>query len=389
MRVAYILNDTSANNGANKAFIPLLKGMMSKGVIPLIVVPNKNGLYEQFIADGIDTIALTYRPNSYTYTATLKDKILFLPRMIVRWIIGKKSVGKLKDILKDKAIDLVHTNTSTIDIGQRAAHEVGIPHVFHFREYASAIGHRYFPSRESFMNSIIKNGDYSICITNGVQQFVGLAGNDKSVVIYDGVTDKETSMPDSDNRSYLLFAGRIEYNKGLDIILNAYGACLKEIDKNQLPQLKVAGFIKPSPYYFNCLNIINRLGLADKIEILGERSDLKNLMTNAKALIIASRFEGFGLCMPEAMMCGCLCIGYDNTGTKEQFDNGEKLFDSPIGIRFHSVEELASIILDIAHNGIDKYDEYRENAFAAVNRLYTYSNNTDSVYRCYESILHK
>ena len=45
-------------------------------------------------------------------------------------------------------------------------------------------------------------------------------------------------------------------------------------------------------------------------------------MSKALALFVPSSFEGFGFITVEAMFCGCLVIGRNTGGTKEQFDNG-------------------------------------------------------------------
>lgn len=57
-------------------------------------------------------------------------------------------------------------------------------------------------------------------------------------------------------------------------------------------------------------------------------------MSKAQALIVASRFEGFGFITTEAMWNDCLVIGKNIAGTKEQFDNGVAETGHEIGLRF-------------------------------------------------------
>ena len=66
-------------------------------------------------------------------------------------------------------------------------------------------------------------------------------------------------------------------------------------------------------------------------------------MRQAKAIIIPSHNEGFGRCMPEAMFNGCLCIGHDTGGTKEQMDNGTEATGEDIALRYQTEDQLTDI----------------------------------------------
>lgn len=64
------------------------------------------------------------------------------------------------------------------------------------------------------------------------------------------------------------------------------------------------------------------MNIASQVVFLGMRKDIYSLMKDAMALIVPSYWEGFGFITTEAMFNGCLVIGRNTSGTKEQFDNG-------------------------------------------------------------------
>ncbi|MBR3918769.1 MAG: glycosyltransferase, partial [Clostridia bacterium] len=99
--------------------------------------------------------------------------------------------------------------------------------------------------------------------------------------------------------------------------------------------------------------------------------------------------EGFGLITAEAMFNKCLVVGNNNTGTKEQFDNGVEITGQEIGLRFNTSEELSDIMFNISSNGRNFYGHLIENAHRTVNQLYTVSNNGMAVYNYYKSIINK
>ena len=60
------------------------------------------------------------------------------------------------------------------------------------------------------------------------------------------------------------------------------------------------------------------------------------------ALVVSSPSEGFGFITVEAMLNGCLVIGRNTAGTKEQFDNGLNKYGQDIALRFDDSNQLLS-----------------------------------------------
>ncbi len=54
-----------------------------------------------------------------------------------------------------------------------------------------------------------------------------------------------------------------------------------------------------------------RLGLSDKVEFTGYRSDIREILANAEIYILSSRLEGLPMVILEAMSQGVACISYD------------------------------------------------------------------------------
>ena len=392
MRIAYILSATNPNGGATKAFLSLLQGLTKKGIEPLIVCPDKNGIYNDFITMGIPTLALPYRPATYPYFRTIKERLLFAPRTIARQWLNRKAVKNLAQWLKDQNVDMIHTNVGIVDIGFKASRALDIPHIYHIREYADKdFGMHYFPNKRFFQKQLNDVHSYSICITKDIQNYHGENGKETSQVIYDGVHHKIVTFTKEEDKNYILYAGRIEYTKGLDLLLEAYAKAIKECKKDNFPKLKVAGFVQQQLFYEKLKHYIEIEKISEKVQWMGEVIDLKDYMRHAKALIIPSRSEGFGLCMPEAMFEGCLCVGHNTGGTKEQLDNGLKLKGKEIALRYNTTNELAGILKALYDGTIKKEetDSMTADAFDVVNKLYSTEANVENVFNFYNKILCK
>lgn len=374
MKVAYILHDTDASGGAYKSFLPMLYALMKNGVEPLVIVPNSNGLTRDLENKGIPTLVLNYRLNTYPYENGMKDYLLWLPRLIARRIVNTVASRQLAKLLN--GFDLVHSNSSVIDIGARAARLAGIPHIYHFREYSGLKDLRYYPSRKWFYKTVTN----AICITQGVQEDHHLTNNTE--VIYDCIFNEPIKIQKSEIRDqdYIFFAGRLEKNKGIEDLLEAYA------QSNQTFPLWVAGTALDDAYRKKLENKTEQLNIQSKVHFLGNRNDVLELMTDARATIVPSYSEGFGRILPESMFMKCLTIGRNTTGTKEQYDNGLRLTGAEIGLRFSTNQELTERLNEVFRSTSKQWDDYRGRAYTTVSSLYTDKACSEAVINFYNKI---
>jgi len=385
MKVAYVLNSTDPLGGATKAFMSYLRQIMPLGVTPLVVVPDHKGIYQDLTEAGIITHVLNYRPQTYPKWNTVKNLILFFPRTIARIIANRYAAHKLVTILCNFHANLVHTNVSVINIGFIAAMKMGIPHLYHIREYGDKdFGLHYLPCKRVFLKQLSADKSYSVCITKDIQKHHHQDRNARSQVIYDSIREQVHQLSHSSLGTYFLYAGRIQYTKGLDILLRAYHTYLQSSSSKL--HLYVAGDKAEQKYYQSMVDFTVRNNIQPYVHFLGGRSDIEALMQQAKALIIPSRYEGFGLCMPEAMFCGCLVIGHNTAGTKEQLDNGRELEGNEIALRFENEEQLANILLHTDSMTQEDIETYTTRAFHVVNQLYTTEVCAKKLYQYYKDI---
>lgn len=385
MTVVYILNSTYPFGGSFKSFMSMLEGLMEHEVNPIVVVPDEDGIYKVLQEKNIKTVVTCFRPNTYPHRSTLKDLIWFIPKLIARRIVNRRAVSYLVKTLQNKQIDLVHTNVSVIDIGLRLARKIGVSHVFHIREYGDLDFHEiYYPTFSAF-HLILKEKSYSICITKHIQEHHGLVNNPKSIVVYNGIDVPTIDVTSLSKEGYFLFAGRIDASKGLHVLLKAYADYI--LHSSVKRQLLIAGDLDKIAYYDHLQQIIKEHNLSSQVKFLGGRKDIYQLMQRAAAIVIPSRFEGFGRCMAEAMMNGCLVIGHNTAGLKEQFDNGLDFSGREIGLRYMTVPELSMRLLQVDKMTNEEMQQYTMNAYATAHALYPSSVNVERIYQFYNQII--
>jgi glycosyltransferase involved in cell wall biosynthesis len=388
MRILYIASSGAPSGlyGGSVALLNLIKGVLKNSRNDIaIVLPNKGRL-----SDMLEKMEIKcYYTFRYTLTIgftinngkTIVENFLRFVMMIYRrWRVKRE----LYSIIEDFKPHIIHTNVGPLDIANKVAEEKRIPHVWHIREYQDIdFNWMFFPSKKYYYRNIHSENNYLIAITKGIYEHFNMRKRDR--IIYDGVFDRKENVIfcPIKKKDYFLFVGSISEAKGVKFLIRAY---LKYIKKGGKFRLLIAG--DGSKQYKNsCLDIIEKNCLTNKVLFLGFQSNVYDLMKKSTALIVPSKFEGFGFITAEAMYNKCLVIGRNTGGTKEQFDNGIKLLNSEIGIRFNNEEELTSSLCDIERKGISQYEQMIENAFFVANELYNNQKYSELVLDYYQWIL--
>ena len=389
MKILYVISSTTPFGGASKSFLTLVRYMQRMGVTPLVIVPDENGLCADLKESGIEYRVAFFRWGVSPPVDTVKDKLLFIPRIFGRLYANWKGTRQVCSIARTFEPDIIHTNVSVINIGYRAARKLHIPHVWHLREYGDLDFHwHYLPSRRHFIHALHKSGSYSICITHALAAYNGLLNSAQSRVIYNGIVPSVESAPQNtslEREPFFLFAGHIEPAKGVYEMIRAYAACVNQMSTRH--SLWIAGKVTVPDYFCEIQKLIREAHLENDIVFLGELSNLSEYMQKAKSVIIPSHSEAFGRVMPEAMYNNALVIAHDKAGSKEQLDNGLQLTGKEIGLRYADEEELSRLMLQVAKEGLHPYADMIARAQRTVCELYSNDQYTKNVLSFYKYIV--
>ncbi|MBR0310680.1 MAG: glycosyltransferase [Paludibacteraceae bacterium] len=389
MRVIYVLSSTQLSGGSTKSFLNLVVRLRDAGVEPLVIVRDGGGVCARLKEIGIAYRVLSFRLGFYPPTDSLKDILLFAPRLIGRLYVNQRATRLLCAIARRFGADLIHSNVGVVTIGYDASRRMRLPHVWHIREYGDKyFDMHYYPTRRSHLRALQQPLSYSICISRDIAAYNGLTGCSQSRVIYNGIVEEAKSGDQAPiaKENFFLFVGRIERGKGILELIEAYKQSLPRM--SQFHRLLLAGKAEDQKYY-NQLTDSLALLPADSVVLLGEIADVGDYMRRAKAVVVSSELEGFGRVMPEAMSVNTLVIARDAAGSKEQFDNGLKLTGEEIGLRYSTREELADRIVQVASTPQEYYSDMLSRAYRTVYELYSNEQNATKVLAFYKDILNQ
>ena len=233
--------------------------------------------------------------------------------------INQILVEKLYNLIKDKNIDIIHTNTSVVDFGYRLSKIMNIPHVWHIREFGEKDFNMYpLCSYREYYKKIADNNNL-ICISKEVmKKFVDKVPSSSLNLIYNGVSKKNLNSNkkynlDKNQKIICLQSGMISKTKGQDITIKAIE---KLVNEGYDIELLIAG---NGDVKNLGINIENKQWL----KILGQVDNLPEIRKNVDIEIVSSKLEAFGRVTVEAMMGGIVVVGSNSGGTKELIKNKE------------------------------------------------------------------
>jgi len=144
------------------------------------------------------------------------------------------------------------------------------------------------------------------------------SNDERFVVINNGVNTKAFSfvkrpvIPKS-----LIMVSRFVSSKDQETVIRA----MKQIDIDA-----VLRFVGDGENRVNCENLAKALGVADRIQFLGSRSDIAELIAESYIGIQSSNWEGFGLTAVEMMACGKPVLASNVDGLKQIVEGAGVVF---------------------------------------------------------------
>jgi len=155
----------------------------------------------------------------------------------------------------------------------------------------------------------------------------------------------------------LLFAGRLEHVKGVDVLLKAFSLLPPPIT------LWVAGTGSRRALFER---LASDLRVSERVQFLGFRSDVQQLMLEADCLVLPSRWEGLPMVMLEAMAVGTPVVATAVGGIPEVIENGVTGWLAPP----EDPIALAQVLSEALENG-EKRQQICESARARIMDSYS------------------
>jgi len=286
------------------------------------------------------------------------------------WLVATAGIG-LKHIFRRPLIATIHST----ETGRRDGIHMDYERLIHETEH--------WLTYEAW--KVICCSNYMV---SHVKWAFGLPG-DKLVMIPNGVNPQEYANSKTIDLSrfrgrfalpeerIVLFVGRLVYEKGIQVLVNAIPKILERINAKIL--VVGDGYMKEQLF-----DLIEGLGLAHKVFFTGFVDDetLRNLETCADVCVVPSLFEPFGIVALEAMAAETPVVVSDTGGLSEIVEHdvtGVKVYpDNPDSLAWG----ITRVLLDNNH----AIDRMKNNAYKSVQNRYSWDRISRQTKAVYEAV---
>lgn len=377
-------------NGAPRSMLDIIQGLDKKRFYPIVVMPASGPLKEELRNLRIKYYFIPFKFNyrikgDRHYIQELKDELY-----------NYKAINEIVNLIKIQHVDIVHSNTSVMDVGAMAAWLARVPHVFHVRELMEEdFGFEYV--HKCKMKWLLQRSDAVIaisrCVYNKVQRSYGV----NPTLLYNGIVKErywhKINPILQQDTIQLLLCGQICEAKGQ---IDAVCAVAKLKERGYV-NIRLTLIGQGNELYMQKLtDLIHEKNLENNIAILPFCKDLASLREQTDISLTCSRMEALGRVTAEAMLAGNCVVGADTGGTKEligkqqkygylyRAGDSESLADTLEQV-FHNVEEakkkmvaaqkMISEKIDLDHY-IEALSALYENVLADKKGMYTKTGKT-------------
>lgn len=391
MKVVILSTATSYTGGAIITLLNVLPLLQKEGVEPYFILKGHGQLEDVLRNRKIPYSVI----KSYDWcvpeqkTKGLKNVVAWKIKSLINLIAEYKTYFLLK---REKA-ELYHLNCIYNGTGVSSAKVLGIPVVWHLREFVDLHG-----ETPVFWNTVeawkkINRSDRVICVSNYLEQAYKnkIQDGSKLQVIYDGINmscfKAKTKTKTSPKEKIVIgLAGTAPIKNHKDAIL----ALKKVHDAGYHVTLKIAGKWSMDnynqSYKSNLEKLIVENELKNSVEFIGMQSDMNMFWSECDLSVVCSKRESFGLAATEAMACGVPLICSNTSISGELTENGKNVFVYQLG----KSEELAECILKcIEQLGTDKLDAKIKRAAAFVRNNFSIEESAKKLEAVYVELAGK
>ena len=374
IRVLYITNEDRLIGGSSLSLETLLS-CVRPDVEPILLFREAGPVRDRFAALGYRCLVVPYYRASFQASGW-RRVVRWLPHFLARAVTQCRCVRRVRRELSG-SVDLVHTNSATIDIGPRIARALGVPHVWHIREYVDlGLGLRMFPSMAAWRRKVLAS-DAVIAITPGLLQHLGLnaASNLRPEDVEGQYLQQEQAPASRSLQTAFLSTSSdtpVSGSKPLvscipDAVLPASAVTLNLLKEPFV--LFLAGTLAPHKRPDEAMRIFARaalppqyrlvlagavddyrlqltalavtLGIGDRVGFRPFAADVRPLLKSAAAVLVCTAYEGMGRVAVEALFYGCPVIARNSGGSRDVLAPG------PYGSLYDSEEAGAAALASV------------------------------------------
>ncbi len=372
VNVLFVSNDWDGKGGACMSLIDMISSVRNK-IYPIVLLKYEGEVSRKMEELGIEFIICPFC--DIIMDSNWKTYLKKYARVNYRYFhMNYICVHKVCDLLKNRKISIVHSNSSAMDIGKDLAKALHAKHVWHIREFLDIdYNHRVLNGR-LWHRWKLNQADARIAISKSVKEHWNLR-NEQTFIISNAVRSRKDAVLDLEKEKYVLFcAAYLLEKKGAFFTVEAFGQ--SGLSENGFKLVMVGAYSEENKE--KLLAIAEQYKIKDKLILAGYSQNVKPFFQKAKLFVMASEHEALGRVTIEALFYGCLVAARSTGGSLEIIHDGEN------GFFFNNVAECAALMRKLCLK--DNRDILIKAQSDAIDN-YSIENYSKKILKVYESVL--
>lgn len=328
MKVLLAATSDDVQTGASHCYLDIVREFKKKDIDFISLVPKSGDLSDALEKMGVKTYIVKDQVGAWQVDSDYQMTVINYIKYLVKCIYNFFAVNKVKKIIRNEGIEIIHINSLSRCTAAKAAFKSNTPYVWHIRELLEDGLKSRFVNRDEAVK-LLSNAKKVVCISKTVENYyVSEYGIRNTCVIYDGVNiDRFNSKREILNTDKIKIGivGRVDEQKRQNVFVDAISLLYKKI-KNI--ECYVVGGYYDDDYYHSLVNTIKENGLQDVVSFTGFVNKPEEYIKKCDIICACSYSEAFGLTTIEAMLSGALVIASDSGA------NGELVEDDVNGMLF-------------------------------------------------------
>ncbi|MBW2646622.1 MAG: glycosyltransferase family 4 protein [Deltaproteobacteria bacterium] len=384
--ILFVSSRADSGAGGENYLLQVMRHLDRERFRPIVVLPGEGSLRAPLEKMGVEVVVVeagygwigAQRP-WYRYMAKTRDRVY-----------------RLVDLIKEKHIDLVHTNSNFHLEGALGAQLAGVHHLY--------LAHiELQPEVPLFQRLSLDPASYAALMGQLSTRIVAVSRSvadrlsppvpsEKIQIIHNGldmeVFDAAMEAADGslraelgveDNSLLVTALGRVCPDKGFDYYLEAASRVLSS--RPNVHFLLVGGD-EHKKFASDLRAQAQERDIKDHFHFLGFRDDVPRILAESDIFVLSSRREGHPYVLLEAMACGCAVVASRCAGVEETVMEGKTGRTTEVG----DVEAISASIISLIDD-----PELRKtlgmNAFQDIRERFTASTSVEGLMAAYEEIL--
>jgi glycosyltransferase involved in cell wall biosynthesis len=310
--------------GAGRSLLSLARGLKSRGHEVHAIVPGEGELTRDLMDCGISTLQMSCPPWLLPRQTSFRAKFWYLRKIFATTIELTRQIKKLQP-------DLIHTNSLTIPSGALCAYFMGVPHVWHIREFGFEFDLEFILGKN--LSTIFMGLSSKSIVVNSqsvARYFNHRFTRHKIVMVYNGIepppgefcnTVQNTAtkhFPTIHSPIKLVLVGMLQPAKGQIEAIEAVS-----ILKSRGISCRLSLVGQDSLGYQRTLEKkISETGVGDSVVFTGHSINPYREFEESDIALFCSSHEAFGRVTVEAMLSHCPVIASNAGGTVEIIEEG-------------------------------------------------------------------